>query len=75
MSDGEVAPETRIVTAELLATLDLGPEIEGLAGRRLRLRKFIFDPGGVVGPLHDHGDRPGVIFFLPGTITDHRGSR
>ena len=31
MSD-EAAPETKGVTAKLLATVDLGPEIEGMAG-------------------------------------------
>ena len=29
----EVAPETKGVTAELLTTVDLGSEIEGMAGR------------------------------------------
>ena len=68
----EEAPETSGVTAELLATLDLGPEIEGMAGRRLRMRKFTFEPGAVFGPIHDHKDRPGMVYILQGTITDHR---
>ena len=33
MSNEQVAPETKGVTADLLATLDFGPEIEGMAGR------------------------------------------
>ncbi|HET9730307.1 MAG TPA: cupin, partial [Acidimicrobiia bacterium] len=45
MSEQEAAPETRGVTAELLATLDLGAEIEGMAGRQLRMRMFTFEPG------------------------------
>jgi hypothetical protein len=32
MSDEPVAPETKGVTAELLAKVDLGPDIEGMAG-------------------------------------------
>ena len=36
MSHDEMAPETQGVTVELLATVDLGPEIEGMAGRQLR---------------------------------------
>ena len=24
------------------------------------------------GPLHDHKDRPGMVYILQGTITDHR---
>ena len=72
MSEGESAPETRGVTATLLATLDLGPEIETMAGYQLRTRMFTFDPGGVFGPLHDHKGRPGIVHVLQGTITDHR---
>jgi quercetin dioxygenase-like cupin family protein len=71
MSDEEV-PETRGVTAELLATIDLGPEIEGLEGRELRMRKFTMEPGAVFGPRHDHVGRPGTVYVLQGTITDHR---
>jgi quercetin dioxygenase-like cupin family protein len=72
MSRAQVAPETRGVTVELLATVDLGPEIDGMAGRRLRMRIVTIEPGGVFGPLHDHKDRPGTVYILQGTITDHR---
>jgi quercetin dioxygenase-like cupin family protein len=27
---------------------------------------------GVFGPIHDHNDRPGIVYILQGTITDHR---
>ena len=72
MGNEEAVPETRGVTAELLATLDLGPEVEGMAGRQLRMRLFTFEPGAVFGPLHDHKGRPGVVYVLEGMITDHR---
>ena len=65
-------PETRGVTVEHLVALDLGPEIAGMAGRQLRMRMFTIEPGGVLGPIHDHRDRPGVVYILQGTITDHR---
>ena len=39
----------------------------------MRMRKVTIAPGGVFGPLHDHVDRPGTVFILEGTITDHRG--
>lgn len=68
----ELVPETRGVTAQLLATIDLGPEIEGMEGRQLRMRKFTFEPGAVFGPLHDHKGRPGAVYVIQGTITDHR---
>jgi quercetin dioxygenase-like cupin family protein len=57
---------------KLLAALDLGPEIEGMAGRQLRMRIVTIEPGGVFGPIHDHEDRPGMVYILEGTITDHR---
>ena len=72
MNDGQVAPETKGVTVQLLGTVDLGPEIEGMAGRLLRMRMVTIEPGGVFGPLHDHKDRPGIVYILQGTITDHR---
>ncbi len=43
-----------------------------MAGRELRMRRFTMEPGAVFGPLHDHKDRPGIVFVLQGTITDHR---
>ncbi len=68
----QVVPETKGITVELLATVDLGPEIEGMSGRRLRTRRFTFEPGAVFGPIHDHKGRPGSVYVLEGTITDHR---
>ena len=72
MSDEQVVPESRGVTVELLDTVDLGPEIEGMEGRELRMRMVTIEPGGVYGPMHDHLDRPGIVYVLQGTITDHR---
>lgn len=72
MSHEEAVPETRGIASELLGTVDLGPEIEGMAGRRLRMRLVTFEPGAVYGPVHDHVDRPGIVYILQGTITDHR---
>jgi quercetin dioxygenase-like cupin family protein len=72
MSGDEVAPVTRGVTSELLAAVDLGPEIDGMEGRLLRMRMVTIEPGGVFGPVHDHKGRPGIVYVLQGTITDHR---
>ena len=72
MNDKKPAPERKGVADEVLATVDLGPEIEGMAGRQLRMRMVTIEPGGVYGPIHDHKDRPGVVYILEGTITDHR---
>jgi quercetin dioxygenase-like cupin family protein len=48
--------------------VDLGPEIEGMAGRQLRLRILNVEPGGHIG-LHSHKDRPTVFYFIRGTQT------
>lgn len=72
MRDERTAPETRGVTVQPLATVDLGPEIDGMAGRQLRMRLVTMEPGSVFGPVHDHKDRPGIVYILQGTITDHR---
>lgn len=72
MSDEAVAPESKGVTVQHLATVDLAGEIEGMAGRQLRMRLVTIEPGGVFGPVHDHRGRPGTVYVLQGTITDHR---
>jgi hypothetical protein len=53
VSNEQAAPETKGVTEEFLATVGLGPEIEGMAGRQLRMRMVTIEPGGVFGPIHD----------------------
>jgi hypothetical protein len=60
MSTKPAGPVTKGVTVKLLETIDLGPEIEGMAGRVLRMRLVTMEPGSVFGPIHDHKDRPGV---------------
>lgn len=72
MRDAQPAPPAHGVTVDLLAAVDLAGEIEGMAGRQLRMRRVTIEPGGVFGPLHDHRDRPGLVYVLQGTITDHR---
>ena len=71
MNTEQPVPATQGVTVKLLATVDLGPEIEGMAGRQLRMRMVTIEPGGVFGPMHNHQDRPGTVYILQGTITDY----
>jgi quercetin dioxygenase-like cupin family protein len=71
-NDQPATPQTSGVTVTLLATLDLGAELEGMAGRQMRMRMVTIQPGGVFGPVHDHKGRPGMVYVLQGTITDHR---
>jgi quercetin dioxygenase-like cupin family protein len=75
MSDRQAdgaAQESRGVTVVPLAMVDLGLEIDGMQGRQLRMRIVTIEPGGVFGPAHDHKGRPGTVYVLQGTITDHR---
>ena len=72
MGEEQVAPETRGVAVEFLTTVDLAGEIEGMEGRQLRMRMVTIEPGGVFGPIHNHEGRPGTVYILQGTITDHR---
>ncbi len=51
--------------------LDLGPEIDSVQGRQLRLRVVTLDPGGHIA-VHSHAGRPGVAYVLQGTLTEHR---
>ena len=72
MGSNEAQPETKGVTVQPLAVVDLGPEIAGMEGGQLRMRMVTIEPGGVFGPVHNHIDRPGTVYILQGTITDHR---
>ena len=72
MSERSEAHETTGVAVEVLATVVLAGEIDGMAGRQLRMRMVTIEPGGVFGPLHDHVGRPGIVYVLQGAITDHR---
>src|ERR1041384_129330 len=53
-------------TTSKTVAVDLGPEIEGMAGRQLRMRMLTIEPGGHIG-LHSHKDRPAVVYFMQGT--------
>jgi len=66
---GEMTPKD--VTDEELSSIDLGQEIAGFDDRRLRFRKLVIQPGGVV-PWHDHTDRPALILTASGEITEFR---
>ncbi len=72
--NGQQAPpaETKGVTVKPLSAVDLGPEIEGMAGRQLRMRMLTIEPGGVLS-IHSHRDRPGTVYVLQGKFTVHLG--
>lgn len=55
--------------------LDLGAEIPEMKGWQLRLRQLNIEPGGYIG-IHNHKDRPSVVYFSHGTdtVTNEGGS-
>jgi quercetin dioxygenase-like cupin family protein len=65
-SAAEPPKDNKGYTTTKTTFVDLGPEIPGMAGRRLRLRVLNIAPGGHIG-LHNHKDRPSVVYFMQGT--------
>jgi quercetin dioxygenase-like cupin family protein len=63
------APDShRGLDVQVMQVVELGPEIEGMDGRQLRLRKLTIAPGGHIA-LHSHKNRPAVAYVLEGTTT------
>ena len=56
------------LTATAKQAVDLGPEIEGMKDRQLRMRVLKIEPGGHIG-IHSHKDRPSVAYFMQGVDT------
>jgi quercetin dioxygenase-like cupin family protein len=67
-SQQTVPKDNKGFNATVKQAVDLGPEIEGMQGRQLRLRILTIEPGGYIG-IHSHKDRPAVVYFLQGTDT------
>lgn len=72
-ASSEQAPptENKGVVVKPLGVMDLGSEIDGLAGRQLRMRFITMEPGGHFA-LHNHRDRPTLEYILAGTVTEYR---
>jgi len=58
----------KCVPAEPRQLVELGPEIQGMENRQLRMRQLTIEPGGHIG-VHSHKDRPAVGYVLSGTDT------
>jgi quercetin dioxygenase-like cupin family protein len=73
---GQQSPptENKGVSVGKTAGLDLGPEIEGMQGRQLRVRVVTVEPGGHIRE-HSHKDWPEVVYMLQGGVTEHRGGQ
>src|SRR5712692_9958063 len=67
----ESAPtDYRSVRENVLASIDLAPEIDSVANRELRLSRAVVAPGGHVG-LHSHQGDPTIVYVLSGVLTNH----
>jgi quercetin dioxygenase-like cupin family protein len=58
------------VTDTVLEKLDLSKQMVKLNDHQLRIRRLEIQPGGIV-PLHDHADRPALIYIVSGEITEY----
>jgi quercetin dioxygenase-like cupin family protein len=61
------------VTDTVISSIDLAPIGSGFEGRKMRLRKLVVQPGGVV-PWHSHEKRPANIYIISGSITEYRST-
>jgi quercetin dioxygenase-like cupin family protein len=57
------------VTDTVLEQIDLAKQMVKLDDHKLRIRRLEIQPGGIV-PLHDHADRPALIYIVSGEITE-----
>ncbi len=61
------------LTDTLISSIDLSAMGPGLAGHKLRMRKLVIQPGGIV-PWHSHEKRPANIYIISGSITEYRST-
>lgn len=63
--------DTKGARTEAVSALDVTHAFEDLDGRQLRIRRITVEPGGHLA-VHEHTGRPGSVFVLEGTFTEHR---
>jgi quercetin dioxygenase-like cupin family protein len=56
---------------KVLGSIDLGPEIDGMADRVLRMSYVTVAPGGALA-AHSHDGRPEIIYVVQGILTEQR---
>ena len=61
------------VTDTVISSIDIAPLGQGLAGYKMRMRRLVVQPGGVV-PWHSHEQRPANIYIISGSITEYRST-
>ncbi len=60
----------KLVSENVLASVDLAKEIDSVQNRELRLSRAVIEPGGHVG-LHSHQGDPTIVYMLSGVLTNH----
>jgi len=70
MKPGATMPKD--VTDNVIGSIDLGQGYN-IAGKTMRLRKLVIQPGGVV-PWHSHAERPANIYVVEGSVTEYRST-
>jgi quercetin dioxygenase-like cupin family protein len=65
------APAAAGIEVKQFQVMDLGAELPGMQGMRFRMRTVTFPPGSRT-PEHNHKGRPGLVYVLQGTFTEHR---
>jgi quercetin dioxygenase-like cupin family protein len=75
MTDAQKPGATAPVGVEdkVIGSIPLAGEAPRLADHKLRLRRLVIKPGGVV-PWHSHGERPAIIYIVSGTIVEYRST-
>ena len=64
-------PAASAVELKQIQVMDLGAELTGMEGYKFRMRTVTFPPGSRT-PEHNHQGRPGLVYVLQGTFTEHR---
>ena len=75
MTDAQKPGATKPVGVDdkVIASIDLAQEAPKLMEHKLRMRRLVIQPGGVV-PWHSHGERPAIIYIVSGTVVEYRST-
>ncbi|HEY8102818.1 MAG TPA: cupin domain-containing protein [Burkholderiaceae bacterium] len=71
-SFAETKPQkTQGIEPAVLQQFPLAAQVPAMDGYELRGRRIIIAPGGTITE-HSHADRPGIVYILEGSLTEHR---
>jgi quercetin dioxygenase-like cupin family protein len=71
MRPGPMTPSK--LTDTVIASIDLAPRGSAFNGYKMRIRKLVVEPGGIV-PWHSHEERAANIYIISGAITEYRST-